>query len=100
MHTPASQDEFPDLLDQAIFEVRDMLSAIETEGAELELGPCTGVFESREKILMTLHDDIRGGRDRFGGDDLACADLLERYRARIPFADGLGTPNSVKRQGL
>ncbi|MHB1566613.1 MAG: hypothetical protein ACYCXG_07855 [Acidiferrobacter sp.] len=100
MHTPTNQDEFLDLLDQAIFEVRDMLSAIETEGEEFDLGPYTGVFESFEKILMTLHDDIRSGRHRFGEGDLAYADLLERYRARIPFADVLETLNSVQRQGF
>lgn len=100
MHIPANQDEFLDLLDQAIFEVRDMLSAIETEGEEFDLGPYTGVFESLEAILIALHDDIRAGRHRFGAGALAYADLLERYRAHIPFADVLETLNAVQRRGF
>ncbi|MHB1671016.1 MAG: hypothetical protein ACYCVM_03035 [Acidiferrobacter sp.] len=100
MHIPANQEEFLDLLDQAIFETRDMLSAIESEGEDCELGEYAGVFETLEKMLVGLHGEICAGRHVFGGAQLAYADLLARFRARIPFADILETLNQVQKGGL
>ncbi|MHB8253251.1 MAG: hypothetical protein ACYDEV_06020 [Acidiferrobacter sp.] len=100
MYTPTNQDEFLDLLDQAIFETRDMLSVIESEGEECELGEYIGVFESLEKTLVALHADVRGGRHAFDGTALAYADTLARFRARIPFADILETLNQVQKSGF
>ncbi len=99
MYTPGNADEFLDLLDQAIFETRDMLSVIESEGEECELGEYRGLFETLERMLVTLHGDILEGRHRFDGEPLAYADLLAKFRARIPFADVLETLNQVQRNG-
>ena len=100
MHIPATQEEFLDLLDQAIFETRDMLSVIESEGEDCELGEHIGVFEALEKMLVGLHGEICAGRHAFGGAPLPFADLLARFRARIPFADVLETLNQVQKGGF
>ncbi len=100
MHTPGNRDEFLDLLDQAIFETRDMLSVIESEGEECELGEYVGVFEALEKMLLALHADILGGRHAFDGAPLAYSELVARFRARIPFVDVLDMLNQVQKGGL
>ena len=100
MHTPINQEEFLDLLDQAIFETRDMLSMIESEGEDGELGENAGVFEVLEGMLVELHDEICAGRHTFGGSSLAYADLLVRFRSRIPFADVLEMLNAVQKSGF
>ncbi|MDA8389570.1 MAG: hypothetical protein M0Z76_02375 [Gammaproteobacteria bacterium] len=100
MHTPTNPDEFLDLLDQAIFETRDMLSAIETEGEEFDLGPYVGVFEALERILVGLFEEIQGGRHVFGEGSLGFTEIVERYRRQIPFADVLDMLNTVQRDGF
>lgn len=100
MYTPTNKDEFLDLLDQAIFETRDMLSAIESEGEECELGDYVGVFEALETLLVGLHADVRDNRHAFDGQPLPYMDLLTRFRSRIPFADVLETLNKVQRNGF
>ncbi len=100
MHIPANQEDFLDLLDQAIFETRDMLSAIESEGEDCELGEYVGVFEALEQILVGLHGEICAGRHVFDGAPLPYTDLLTRFRTRIPFADILETLNQVQKGGL
>ncbi len=100
MHIPANPDEFLDLLDQAIFETRDMLSAIEVEGEEFDLGPYVGVFEALEQVLVALFEEIQGGRHTFGEGSLGFTDILERYRRQIPFADLLDVLNAVQRRGF
>ncbi|WP_297390344.1 hypothetical protein [Acidiferrobacter sp.] len=100
MHTPVNQEEFLDLLDQAIFETRDMLSVIESEGEDFELGENAGVFEALERILVALHAEICAGRHTFGGSPLAYAELLARFRSRIPFADILEVLNTAQKGGL
>ncbi|WP_298134781.1 hypothetical protein [Acidiferrobacter sp.] len=100
MHTPVNQEEFLDLLDQAIFETRDMLSVIESEGEECELAENAGIFEALEKMLVDLHVEVCAGRHTFGGSSLAYADLLARFRSRIPFADVLEMLNTVQKGGF
>jgi len=100
MYTPTNKDEFLDLLDQAIFETRDMLSVIESEGEECELGEYVGVFETLEKMLVTLHADVQEGRHPFDGKALAYADVLTRFRPQIPFADILDTLSQVQKGGF
>ncbi|AWP23355.1 hypothetical protein C4901_08420 [Acidiferrobacter sp. SPIII_3] len=100
MHTPVNQEEFLDLLDQAIFETRDMLSMIESEGEDFELGENAGVFEVLERMLVALHTEICAGHHAFGGSALAYTDLLARFRSRIPFADVLEMLNTVQKDGF
>jgi len=100
MHIPKNLDEFLDLLDQAIFETRDMLSAIESEGEDGELGEHVGLFQTLETMLTTLHSDIGRGHHVFGGDSLAYSELLTRFRSSIPFTDILETLNQVQRSGF
>lgn len=100
MYMPSDKEEFLDLLDQAIFETRDMLSIIESEGEECELGEYEGMFLALEKTLVALHAEIRDGRHQFGGPPLAYADLLVRFRAHIPFSDVLETLNQAQRSGF
>ena len=100
MHTPTNQEEFLDLLDQAIFETRDMLSVIESEGEDFEFGENAGVFEALERMLVALHAEICAGRHAFGGPPLAYAELLARFRSRIPFADVLEMLNGVQKGGF
>ncbi len=96
----SSKDEFLDLLDEALFETRDMLSAIESGGEECELVHSIGVFEALENILVGLYADVRDHRHAVGGRPLSYMDLVTRFRSRIPFADVLETLNKVKRNGF
>ena len=100
MHTPINQEEFLDLLYQAIFETRDMLSVIESEGEDGELGEHAGVFEVLERMLVELHAEICAGHHTFGGSALAYTELLARFRSRIPFADVLEMLNTVQKGGF
>ncbi|HUW97457.1 MAG TPA: hypothetical protein VMV40_01255 [Acidiferrobacter sp.] len=100
MYTPTNKDEFLDLLDQAIFETRDMLSVIESEGEECELGDHVEIFLALEQMLAALHADVQNGRHAFDGKALSYAALLARFRSRIPFADILDTLSLVQKGGF
>lgn len=100
MYIPTNKDEFLDLPDQAIFEARDMLSAIGSEGVECEIGDHVGGFETLETVLVGLHADMRDNRHAFDGQPLPDRDLLTRFRSQISSADVLETLNKVQRNGF
>lgn len=100
MHTPTNPDEFLDLLDQALFETRDMLSVIESEGEDSELGGYLGLFETLEGMLVALHAEVCARRHEFGGSELAYTELARRFRGQIPFADILDMLNQVQKDGF
>lgn len=77
-----------------------MLSVMESEGEECEIGDYVGVFEAPENILAGLRADVRDHRHACDGRPLPYMDLLTRFRSRIPFADVFETLNKVQRNGF
>lgn len=101
MHRPKNTDEFLDLLDQAIFEVEDLVTAAGEEGEEDELGRYLPVYQQLLAELQALHAAIDGGRHQFAdGSDLKVFTLAARWKARLPVYALIETVNAAHRRGL
>lgn len=86
----SSKDEFLDLLDEALFETRDMLSAIESGGKECELVHSIGVFEALGNILVGLYADVRDHRHAVGGRPPVLHGFADAFSIADPFCGRFG----------
>lgn len=102
MRGPANVDELLDLVDQAIFEMEDVLMCAGDEDYEdFEFSELTPVYEYLVKALKQLHADLTRGESGLGrGQDLEFMPLVEKWSRRIPFAGLLGQINSVYKSGF
>jgi len=98
-----AQDEYLDLVDQAIFEVEDFLMCAEDEGdpEDNEYSDILPVYEQLSKELKMLHADVLQGRHDIGkGEDLPFMPLVSQWKNRIPFHALLAALNHAYKTGL
>lgn len=88
LHTPTSVDEYLDLIDQAIFEVEDVLACAADEGDEdWEFSDMLPVYQQLVDELKRLHEAVHGRRHVYAsGTDLPFMVIVRRHQARIPFS--------------
>ncbi len=103
MFEPKNLDDYLDLVDQAIYEADELVACAGDEGAyeDMELTELLPVYDALAKELKQLHAEIRSGRHHFAdGKNLSFVPLVERWRARIPFADILAQLNESHMRGF
>lgn len=103
MTTPRSRDEYLDLVDQAIFEIEDILLCAQHEGdpEDYEFSSILPVYEQLSQELKKVHADVLQGAHVFGkGEDLPFMPLVRKWKDRIPFHDLLTILNSVHKTGF
>lgn len=102
MRPPRSKDEYLDLVDQAIFEIDELLMCAEDEGdGDLEFTELLPVYEQLADSLRILHADIQSGAHAFASQsDLEFMPLVREWKNRIPFSDLLEALNTFHRVGF
>lgn len=103
MITPRTQDEYLDLVDQAIFEIEDVLMCAEDEGdpEDQEFSDMLPVYQRLSRDIKKLHADVLQGRHTIGkGEDLPFMPLVAQWKERIPFHDLLEVLNYVYKTGF
>ena len=97
-----SFDEFVDLVDQAIFEIDEILLCVDDEGDEdWEFSDLLPVYERLSLELKALHQHLVARTHEFGNDtDLSFMPLARQWRERIPFMPMLEALNQSHRRGL
>ena len=102
MHQPQSPEEYLDLIEQAQFEVEDLLRCAEEEGDGLqEFGARIPIYQQLGAALGVLHGEVADGSHDFGsGEDLAIMPVARQWKAYIPFHGLLETLNTVHRSGF
>ena len=102
MYVAKTPDEFLDLIDQAIFEIEDLLACAGDEGdSEYEFTDLLPLYEHLASELKKLHADMKRGAHEFGkGKDLSFMPLVKQWGARIPFRELLGVINETYRSGF
>jgi len=98
---PESVDEYLDLVDQAIFEMEDVLACAEYEDDDIELSELTPLYEYLVKELKLLHAKLLSGNHGFGqGEALAFAEPVAKWGRRIPCLDILNILVRSYKEGL
>jgi hypothetical protein len=101
MLKPRTKDEYLDLLDQAIFETNDLLTAAEDDEEIDDFGAYLPIYEQLSKELQKLHDDVRDGRHQFAnGADLPFMPVARKWKHKIPLFVLLDALNTAHRSGL
>lgn len=102
LHTPTSVDEYLDLIDQAIFEVEDVLACAADEGDEDWSSPtCCRSTSSSWWSLKRLHEAVHGRRHVYAsGADLPFMAIVRRHQARIPFSTLFEALNRTHHAGI
>src|SRR3989338_5229679 len=94
--SPRAQDEFLDLVDQAIYEIDEIVMCAADEGdpEDYQYSALLPLFEQLRHQLGTLHAAVTEGRHAFGdGSELAFMPLVRKWRDHIPFHDVLEALN-------
>ncbi|MFQ5756589.1 MAG: hypothetical protein ACE5H7_10915 [Acidiferrobacterales bacterium] len=103
MREPRTPKEYLDLVDQTIFEIRDLLACADEEGdGDYQLSELLPVYEQLEAEHTKLHASIAGGTHTgFGtGSDISFMPQASEWKRAIPFYDLLETLNKIHRDGL
>lgn len=101
MHRPKNTDDFLDLIDQAIFEVEDLVTSAGDEGEEEAFGRYLPVYEQLLSELRALHEAVQGGRHRFAdGSDLKAFTLAAKWKAHLPAYALIEKINGVHLRGF
>ena len=102
MHQPQSLEEYLDLIEQAQFEVEDLLRCAEEESDGLqEFGARIPVYQQIAAALGQLHREVSGGSHDFStSTDLAIMPVARQWKRDIPFHGLLEVINTVHRSGF
>ncbi len=103
MREPKTLQEYIDFVDQAVFEVSDLLACADDEGdGDYQLSQLRPIYEQLETELKKLQADITSGQHSGpgAGSDLLFMPLAVRLKRAIPFYDLLEVLNNVHRNGF
>jgi hypothetical protein len=102
MPQPTTPAEYLELVDQAIFEVEDLVRCAEEEDdAVVEFASRMPVYQELLTHLRELYAAVAAGTHAFGGKkDLPFMTLVRQHRSRIPFHTLLGTLNTLHKEGF
>ncbi|MBE9515475.1 MAG: hypothetical protein IME93_00710 [Proteobacteria bacterium] len=102
IYTPKDPNEYMDLVDQAIFEIDEIMAcAGDEDGEDFALNELMPIFEFLDKELRQLDQDLRSGAHHFGeGRVLPFAEITESWGGRIPCTDVLRMIISIYKKGF
>jgi hypothetical protein len=102
MQPPKNPAEYLELVDQAIFEVGDVMRCAEEEDDGIvEFASHLSVYRELEAELKKLHAEVAAGTHAFGGGkDLPLMAIARPRRSHIPFFILLGSLNTVHKEGF
>ncbi len=102
MQQPQSLEEYLDIIEQAQFEIEDLLRCAEEEGDGLqEFGARIPIYHQLGAALDRLHAEVADGSHEFANaQDLAMMPLVREWKAYIPFHVLLETINTVHLSGF
>lgn len=95
---PRTAEEYVGMVDQALFEIRELRTGLEFDMEEESVG--MGFLEPLENALGKLRQSMADGSYHFANEDLPFMLLVNRFRSRIPCAKLLGIINETHRTGL
>ena len=102
MYQPKTTEDYLELVDQAIFEVEDLIRCAEEEDDGIvEFAAQLPVYQELAQALKTLRAEVAAGTHTFGGkQDLPFMPLVRQWRSRIPFHVLLGALNTAHKEGF
>jgi hypothetical protein len=102
MRSPRNVDEYLDLIEQALFEVGDLIACTEDEGdGDAEFTGMLPTLQKLEAGLKALQSEIRAGGYTLGaGEDLAFMAGVAAVRRRLPVAPLLDAISLTHKKGF
>lgn len=102
MQKPRNVDEYLDLIDQAIFEIDELIMCAEDENdGEAEFSILRPDLKQIDDGLKALLDEIKGGNYVIGRDqDLPFMSVVQKVRRSLPIASLVDTINITHKKGL
>lgn len=95
-------DEFLDFVDQAIYEMGDLVACAEDDSdTEGDFSNMLPVYQIILTELEKLHAAVQAGTNVPGdGQDLAFMTLVRKWKVRIPVAGTLEAINEIQKKGV
>ena len=102
IYNPKTPHEYMDLVDQAIFEIEDVLAcALDEDGEEHVLTELLPLYEFLIKELKQHYKDLVEGTHNFGhNDSLSIEPILTKWGSRIPCSDLLNVIVHTYKRGF
>jgi len=102
MYKPKSVDEYVELINQAIFEIEDLILCAEDEGVDdNEFSMMTPDLRVIEDGLKALQAELLGGDYAIGrGEDLPFMPVVQKVRKRLPIVVLIDAINNTHKKGL
>lgn len=101
MRKPQNVDDYLELVDQAMFEIGDLIASVEFESeGDLTYSTFLPVLHQIDAGLKALWEEIKSGNYVIGrGEDLPFMLLVAKHREQIPIARLLDTVNLAHKNG-
>jgi hypothetical protein len=102
MYKARNVDDFMEVINQALFEVEDLILCAEDEGDDdNEFSAMTPDLRKIEAGLKALHAEITGGNYVIGrGEDLPFMPVVQKVRKRLPIISLIDAINSAHKKGF
>src|SRR4030066_619354 len=102
MYKARNVDDYVELINQALFEIEDLILCAEDEGeADAEFSAVMPDLRAIEAGLKALHAEILGGNYVIGrGEDLPCMPGVQKVGKRLPMAVLIDAVNSAHKKGF
>ena len=102
MYKARNVDDYMELINQALFEIEDLILCAEDEGeADAEFSSIMPDLRTIEAGLKALHAEILGGNYTIGrGEDLPCMPVVQKIRKSLPIAVLIDAVNAAHKKGF
>ena len=102
MYKARNVDDYVELINQALFEIEDLILCAEDEGdGDAEFTAMMPDLRVIEAGLKALHAEILGGGYVIGrGEDLPCMPVVQKVRKRLPIVSLIDAVNTAHKKGF
>lgn len=102
MYKARNVDDYVELINQALFEIEDLILCAEDEGdGDNEFSIMMPDLRVIEAGLKALHAEILGGNYVIGrGEDLPCMPVVQKVRKRLPIVSLIDAVNTAHKKGF
>jgi len=102
MYKPKNVDDYVELINQALFEIEDLIMCADDEGdGDTEFSTMMPDLRVIEAGLKALHAEILGGDYVIGrGQDLLFMPVVQKVRKRLPIVVLIDAINNAHKKGL
>jgi len=102
MYKPKNVDDYVELINQALFEIEDLIMCADDEGdGDTEFSTMMPDLRVIEAGLKALHAEILGGDYVIGrGEDLPFMPVVQKVRKRLPIVVLIDAINNAHKKGL